>query len=224
MVESPESIKKIKTSADRDTHFLRLDWFWQSRPQHTGGYLQCDSSCWVALIPTILITSELKYVSSKDLISPQNQHCPCWVWGPRGSFIKWTRICPTAPHHGGSGHLITVAGSGLAAVVPPARKVQTKMPPATDGNLRHKQEMMNIRCAIVAPVGHRLKTSDYESPPWFQARGAWPHIINVGSVNRDYSRGRGLKFGTGLKARDHLIREICRHGELFMMEQPLKSS
>lgn len=28
------------------------------------------------------------------------------------------------------------------------------------------KEMMNIRCAIVAHFGHRLKTSKSESPPW----------------------------------------------------------
>lgn len=56
---------------------------------------------------TILIASELKFVSNKDFISPQNQHTAVRLVA-RGNFIKWTRMRPETPDQRGRRYLIMV--------------------------------------------------------------------------------------------------------------------
>lgn len=155
------------------------------------------------LISTILIASELKFVSNKDFISPQNQHTDV-RFEAQGNFIKWTRMRPKtmiteeAAIWSWSSHSEWWAGSGLAAsplvrLQPNRCELQTAKYPIKQDN--DEYQMCNCGSRWTQVENLRI----WKPAMAFYARGAWPHIINVWLLNQGFSSVRGLRFGTGLK-------------------------
>lgn len=94
------------------------------------------------LISTILIASELRFVSNKgtDIISPQNRHADVGFEVQR-NFIKWKRERPKTMDHWGSSYLIMVKPqwmvNGLWLGCFALRTVTTKSLRATDDKIPH---------------------------------------------------------------------------------------
>ena len=84
---------------------------------------------------------------------------------------KWMRKRPKTMDHWGSSYLIMVKPqwmvSGLwLGCFSPLYGYNQITASYRRQNTPLNKEMMNIRCAIVAHIGHRLKTSKSERPPW----------------------------------------------------------
>lgn len=124
------------------------------------------------LITTILIASELRFVSNKgtDIFSPRKPTCRCRVGGPKELHQVDAK---EAKNHGSLrkqlfGHgQATVSGEGaLAWLLHPLYGYNQITVSYRRQNTPLNKKMMNIRCAIVAHFGRRLKTSKSESPTW----------------------------------------------------------
>lgn len=94
-----------------------------------------------------------------------------WVWGPEGTSSSGRprgqrpRIVEEAAIWSWSSHSGWRAGLWLGTLQPPLYGYNQITASYRRQNTPLNKEMMNIRCAIVARVGHRLKTSKCESPP-----------------------------------------------------------